>query len=123
MIVVALFVLLSTHPPQQCSDVASCRTQAEAARENKDYEAFHDLAWAAFRQGKKNDPELMLFVARAQSLSGRPLDALVMLERIAKLGIATDAATSDDFARVRALPRWPEVACERRAAASTPKAK
>jgi hypothetical protein len=54
----------------------------------------------------------MLLVARAQSLSGRPGDALVMLERIAALGGATDAATSDDFARVRALPRWPEVAAK-----------
>jgi hypothetical protein len=33
-----------------------------------------------------------------------------MLERIAALGAPTGAASSDDFARVRALPRWPEVA-------------
>ena len=44
-------------------------------------------------------------LARAQSLSGRPLDALVMLQRLAA-GLATDAATSDDFRRVRALPGW-----------------
>lgn len=83
---------------------------AEAARDAADYEAFHDLAWAAYRKGKNNDAELMLLVARAQSLSGRPGDALVMLERIAALGAATDAATSEDFARVRALPRWAELA-------------
>ena len=83
---------------------------ALAARQNEDYEAFHDLAWAAYRKGKSNDPELMLLVARAQSLSGRPLDALVMLERVAALGAPTDAATHGDFARVRAVPRWPEVA-------------
>src|SRR5690606_33540708 len=77
-------------------------------------------AWAAFNQGKKNDPELMLLVARAQSLSGRPGDALVMLERIAALGGATDAATSDDFARVRALPRWPEVAAKLESATELP---
>lgn len=80
------------------------------AHERKDFEAFHDLAWAAYGKGRKNDPELMLLVARAQSLSGRPGDALVMLERIVAIGGGTDAATSDDFARVRALPRWAEVA-------------
>ena len=83
---------------------------AEAARAAKDYEAFHDLAWAAYRKGKSNDPDALLLVARAQSLSGRPLDALVMLERIAALGVETDVATSEDFARVRALPRWTEIA-------------
>ena len=83
---------------------------AEAARQAGDFETFHDLAWAAYREGKRNDTELMLLVARAQSLSGRPGDALVMLERIAALGGATDATTSEDFARVRALPRWTEVA-------------
>ena len=107
----ALIVLLLTvqsQPP--CADVSSCRTLALEAQQRQDYEAFHDLAWAAYRQGRANDPELMLLVARAQSLSGRPGDALVMLERIAAAGAPTDAATSQDFARVRALPRWPEVA-------------
>lgn len=105
---VALLLLCTTQPV--CHDQSSCRQQAEAARTAGDFEAFHDLAWAAYGKGRQNDPELMLLVARAQSLSGRPGDALVMLERIAALGAPTDAATSDDFARVRALPRWPEVA-------------
>jgi hypothetical protein len=43
-----------------------------------------------------------------------------MLERIAALGGATDAVTSEDFARVRALPGWPEVA-EKLSAAPTAK--
>lgn len=105
---VALLLLFTTQPG--CQDLSSCRQQAEAARTAGDFEAFHDLAWAAYGKGRQTDPELMLLVARAQSLSGRPGDALVMLERIAALGAPTDAATSDDFARVRALPRWPEVA-------------
>ena len=54
----------------------------------------------------------MLLVARAQSLSGRPGDALVMLERVAAAGVPTGAATSEDFARVRALPRWASVAAK-----------
>ena len=116
-----LILLLLVSQPA-CDDLSSCRAQAAAAKDAGDFEAFHDLAWATLNHGEKNDPELMLLVARAQSLSGRPGDALVMLERIAALGAPTDAATSEDFARVRALPRWPEVAgkFEAMAAAETP---
>jgi hypothetical protein len=112
IVVVVLLALLSTSQdqPSLCADRSGCQTMAESALAAKDYERFHDLAWAAYRKGKSNDPQLMLLVARAQSLSGRPLDALVMLERLAALGATTDAATSEDFARVRALPRWNEVA-------------
>ena len=109
MILTLLFVL-TAQSPNPCADAAGCRALAIEAQQRQDYEAFHDLAWAAYRKGKSNDPELMLLVARAQSLSGRPGDALVMLERLAAAGGHADAATSDDFARVRALPRWPEVA-------------
>jgi hypothetical protein len=59
------------------------------------------------RRGR--DPELMFLLARAQSLSGRPGDALVMLRRVADLDAAFDALTHEDLARVRALPAWPEV--------------
>jgi hypothetical protein len=51
----------------------------------------------------------MTLVARAQSLSGRPHDALVMLQRLAALGVATDAVESEDFRRVRALPGWADL--------------
>lgn len=51
----------------------------------------------------------MYLLARAQSLSGRPGDALVMLRRLAQMGVATDAKTNDDFRRVRELSGWPEV--------------
>ena len=100
-----LFLLVHTQPAP-CDDVASCRTAALEAKERKDYEAFHNLAWLAYRKGKPDDPELMLLLARAQSLSGRPGDAMVMLERLSARGITTEAATSDDFELVRAHPRW-----------------
>jgi outer membrane biosynthesis protein TonB len=120
-VILALIALLLLVPAQPaCEDLERCRALALDAQERKDYEAFHDLAWAAYRKGRSTDPEVMLLVARAQSLSGRPGDALVMLERIAALGGATDAVTSEDFARVRALPRWPEVA-EKLSAAPTAK--
>ena len=103
--VVVLTLMVQTQPPT-CADAASCRQAAIEAMQQKDYEAFHDLAWLAFRKGKADDPELMLLLARAQSLSGRPGDAIVMLERLAARGIITEVETSDDFAAVRRHPRW-----------------
>ena len=101
--------------------MASCRALALEAHQRQDYEAFHDLAWATYRKAG-SDPEVMLLLARAQSLSGRPGDALVMLERVAAAGVATGAATSEEFARVRALPRWAAVA-EKFGTESAPAAK
>jgi hypothetical protein len=108
MLAFTLFTLLAfgQDPRPDCSTWADCREQALAAAAAEDYERFHDLAWMAAQKGKRNDPELMLLLARAQSLSGRPLDALVMLRRLAALGLSADVATSDDFRRVRALPGW-----------------
>jgi hypothetical protein len=100
-----LLVLQSIGPP--CGSVVECRTLAQEAAGRGDYELFHDLAWRAFQKGKPNDPELMYLVARAQSLSGRPADALVMLNRLADLHVPTDAGSNEDFARVRLLKDWP----------------
>jgi hypothetical protein len=96
-------------PPADCREWHECRELALAAAARREFETFHDLAWRAIQTGPKNDPALMYMLARAQSLSGRPHDALVMLERLAEMGVATDAATNDDFRRVRLLPDWPEL--------------
>jgi hypothetical protein len=102
-------MLLLQAPPATCPDLASCRAEAQAAAARGDFETFHDLAWRAVQKGRPNDPDLMQLLARAQALSGRPGDAIVMLGRIADLGGVTDAATSPDFAVVRMLPAWSEV--------------
>ena len=109
VVIAASFLLVAHLQTSTCADASSCRSEAEAAAARGDFESFHDLAWRTVQKGKPNDPELMTLLARAQSLSGRPGDALVMLQRLARLGVRTDAATSDDFARVRALPGWPEI--------------
>jgi hypothetical protein len=93
-------------PRQDCREWQACRQLALDAAARQDYNAFHDLAWKTLQAGPKNDPALLTMLARAQSLSGRPHDALVMLQRLAAMGVVTDAATNDDFARVRALPAW-----------------
>ena len=92
----------------ECGTWQECRQQALEAADRHDYETFHDLSWRAVQKGPRNDADLMRMLARAQSLSGRPGDALVMLDRLAGLGVSTNAATSDDFERVRALPGWAE---------------
>src|SRR4051812_47881639 len=109
----ALVVLtLAVQDPQpartDCQDWHECRQLAVDAAARQDYERFHDLAWRTVQLGPKNDPALMYQLARAQSLSGRPADALVMLQRLAQTGTKTDAATNDDFRRVRALAGWAE---------------
>ena len=108
---VAIFVIsLHIQDPAQarieCRAWQECRQLALDAAARQDFETFHDLAWRAVQTGPKNDSALMYLLARAQSLSGRPGDALVMLQRLAQMGVQTDAATNEDFRRVRALPAW-----------------
>src|SRR5262245_60897368 len=91
-----------------CTQWRECQQLALSAAERDDYEAFHDLAWRAVQTGPPRDPALMVLLARAQSLSGRPHDAMVMLSRLADMGVAVDT-TGDDFARTRQLPGWPDV--------------
>ncbi len=93
-----------------CAEWRECRRLALAAAARQEYESFHDLAWRAVQTGPRNDPGLMYLLARAQSLSGRPHDALVMLHRLVDLGVAIDADTSDDFKRTRALDGWAALA-------------
>jgi hypothetical protein len=102
-------LVLAAAQPAECADAAACRQAALEAAAREEYETFHDLAWRAVQAGPRQDPELMYLLARAQSLSGRPGDALVMLRRLASMGIATDAREHEDFRRVRLLPGWPEV--------------
>ena len=114
---VAVLLVLALHtvsasagqPQAECGSWQDCRDKALAAAARQDVELFHDLAWRAFQKGPKNDGALMTMLARAQSLSGRPHDALVMLNRLAALGVVTDAADSEDFRRVRALPGWTDL--------------
>ena len=108
MLLLLTFVL-SAQAPAACSDAPDCRRQALEASARGEYELAHDLAWRAVQKGTKNDPDLMFVLARAQALSGRAADALVMLGRIADLGVAPDVTTDPDFSRVRALRAWPEL--------------
>jgi hypothetical protein len=104
-----LLLMFLIQTPAVCNDVPDCRSQALAARAAGDFERFHDLAWRAVQKSKTNDPELMFLLARAQSLSGRPDDALVMLGRLADIGFVRDISVDEDFARVRRMPKWPEL--------------
>ncbi|HWW83149.1 MAG TPA: hypothetical protein VNZ26_06080 [Vicinamibacterales bacterium] len=95
--------------PRDCKDWHECWQLALEARDRKEFERFHDLAWRAVQTGPAKNPDLMYLLARAQSLSGRPHDALVMLGRLADMGFSTEVATDDDFRSVRNLPAWTEL--------------
>ena len=91
-----------------CTDWRECRQLVETALETGELDHAQDLAWRAVQRGPKDDPELMFLLARAQSRSGRPHDALVMIRRLAERGVRTAADTHPDLERMRALPGWPD---------------
>ena len=95
-------------PASDCATAATCRAQALIAEAAGDFEHFHDLAWRAVQKGKPNDPELMVMLARAMALSGRPGDAIVMLSRLADMSVKVDVS-GDEFRVVRTLKEWPDV--------------
>jgi len=96
--------------PPECTGWQACLALAVKAEAADEQEHFHDLAWRAMQQRGRLDPDVMIVLARAQARSGRPHDSLVMLRRIADLGVAPiEARTSDAFERTRRLPGWPEV--------------
>ena len=104
-----------------CARSQECRQLALDAAEREDFESFHSLAWRAVQTGKPNDAELMFLLARAQSLSGRPDDALVMLGRLADRGVAhPEVATLVEFARVREMAGWPNLLEKMHGVASAP---
>jgi hypothetical protein len=120
-VVPSLLIVVQGQQVSICRDWQDCRQLALDASMRGEYERFHDLAWRAVQTGPKNDSGLMYLLARAQALSGRPHDALVMLERLADMGVSTDAVSDADFSRARELPGWPEVAVAlARAGTATP---
>ena len=80
MLLASLLLLIMVIPLPQapsCADMSTCRTAALEAQARKEFETFHDRAWLAYRKGRADDPELMLLLARAQSLSSAELVAEV----------------------------------------------
>jgi hypothetical protein len=108
--VAAAPLAVQTDQPRSCADWRQCRERARAAADRGEYETFHDLAWRAVQTGPPKNPELMYLLARAQALSGRAHDALVMLQRLADMGVPSDAVTNDDFSHIRELPGWTDLA-------------
>ena len=113
-LVVALLTLFAggaaaQNAQPECREPQQCRELALEARARGAYESFHDLAWRAVQTGRPNDPDLMYLLARAQALSGRRRDAVVVLRRLAESGFAIDTA-DEDFRRVRELADWQYVA-------------
>jgi hypothetical protein len=93
----------------ECREPQACSERALEARERGAYETFHDLAWRAVQTSRPDDPAVLYLLARAQALSGRRRDAAITLRRLAEAGVPNDAATHEDFRRVRELPDWPYI--------------
>jgi hypothetical protein len=93
-----------------CTRSKECQQLALDAAEREEFETFHSLAWRAVQTGQPNDADLMFMLARAQALSGRPDDALIMLGRLADRGILhKEVEKLDDFNRVREMAGWPKL--------------
>jgi hypothetical protein len=108
--VVSLSAAQASAPIPICREWHDCQRLALDAYARGEYEQFHDLAWRAIQTGPTRNTDLMYLLARAQSLSGRPHDALVMLRRLADTGfVIADAATDPDFRAVREHRQWPEL--------------
>src|SRR5690606_40579894 len=58
-------------PAADCTEWRECRDQTLEAIGQGQFERAHDLAWHTVQQGPQGDPDLMLLLARAQSLFGR----------------------------------------------------
>lgn len=99
----------SSSPGTDCQEWHECQRLAVEAYAEREYERFHDFAWRAVQTGPPRDPSLLHLLARAQSLSGRPHDALVMLGRLVEMGFTGDVPVNDDFRAVRQLRQWPEL--------------
>lgn len=100
-----------------CHEWRECQRLALETYARGDYEQFHDLAWRAVQTGPPRNADLLYLLARAQSLSGRPHDALVLLGRLVDMGFIGDVS-GDDFRAVRQLRQWADL--ERAIAATTP---
>ncbi len=111
-------------PAGACGKWEECRQLALDARAAGDFARFHDLAWRAVQAGPASDPSLLYLLARAQSLGGRPQDALVILGRLLERGGGFEARTEPDFERARRLPGWQdlELLMERAAESAPPAA-
>ena len=119
-LLMALGSLFAAQAEPTCTRSNDCQQLALDAAARQDFETFHSLAWRAVQTGKPNDADLMFMLARAQALSGRPDDALVMLLRLADRGFPhPEVETLDDFRGVRDMAGWANVLEKMHATASS----
>jgi hypothetical protein len=109
---------VATGQPADCQTWQDCRDQTESALASGAAERAHDLAWRAVQRGPRDDAALMFLLARAQSASGRPGDALVMVRRLAERGVVTEAESHPDLERMRGLAGWADLRSRLLAAAA-----
>jgi len=93
-------------------DVAESRRlygEALAAYQEKNYALFLERVRAA-SDLRPQHPTLLMQYAAALTLNGQHDAALPILERVASMGFVYDVAKEEDFAALRALPRFGAIA-------------
>ena len=87
----------------------SAASSAVDAATRQDFESFHDLAWRAVQtraeERSRADVSARAGAEPERAAGRRARDAASGLRA---MGVPVDAATNEDFRRVRALPGWTE---------------
>jgi hypothetical protein len=108
-------------PADERAALREAQDQARAAYDKKDYAAFlaHSQRVATLAP---RSTRALYNVACAQALAGHAQDALALLDRLARMGLALDPAADADFASLRDRPEFQALA-RRFTAAAEPIAK
>jgi sugar lactone lactonase YvrE len=96
----------------------AAQEQARAAYDKKDYGAFLEQSRLVARLAPRSTRALYN-LACAQALTGHPAEAVALLERLARMGLALDPAQDTDFAALKDTPAFQAVT-RRFAEAATP---
>jgi sugar lactone lactonase YvrE len=86
----------------------AAQEQARAAYEKKDYAAFLEQS-RRVAQLAPHSTRALYNLACAQALTGHPAQAVALLERLARMGLALDPARDSDFASIKDAPGFQAV--------------
>jgi hypothetical protein len=107
--------------PDERAALRTAHEQARAAYHQKDYAAFLRHSQETARLAPRSTRGLYN-LACAHALNGQAKEALALLERLARMGLALDPAADPDFASLKPLPEFSQLQ-RRFAAAAEPLAK
>lgn len=108
LLLASVLALVARAEPASRAELRRHYEQAADAHRAGDYERF--LAESRIVQGlAPRSLRAAYNVACGHALLGQEKEALAILERLARMGVAFDLAKDDDFARIKASPGFPDV--------------